>query len=55
VGDGIKLIEEVGYVKLPADAYKLARARFEQRTPGSLFAGAGSKVGVTVTDLLAGK
>ena len=55
VATGLKLIEEVGYIKLPDEAYKLAQARFDQRTPGSVFAGAGSKVGVTVTSLLAGK
>lgn len=55
LGEGVKLIEEVGYVKLPGEAYTLAEKRFTQRTPGSVFAGAGSKVGVTVTDLLAGK
>jgi len=55
VATGLKLIEEVGYIRLPDEAYKLAQARFDQRTPGSLFAGAGSKVGVTVTSLLAGK
>jgi phosphate transport system substrate-binding protein len=55
LGDGLKLIEEVGYIKLPNDAYKLASERFAKRTPGSLFAGSGSKVGVTITDLLAGK
>jgi phosphate transport system substrate-binding protein len=55
LGEGTKLIQEVGYVKLPAEAYRLAQQRFEQRVPGSLFAGAGSKVGVTVTQLLAGK
>ncbi|HVZ37250.1 MAG TPA: PstS family phosphate ABC transporter substrate-binding protein [Polyangiaceae bacterium] len=52
LGDGVKLIEEVGYIKLPADAYKLGHQRFEKRKTGSVFAG-GSKVGVTVTELLA--
>jgi len=55
LGEGTKLVNEVGYIALPADAYEHAQARFEQRVPGSVFAGAGSKVGVTVTDILAGK
>jgi phosphate transport system substrate-binding protein len=55
VGDGVKLIDEVGYIALPAATYKLVQERFEKRTTGSAFAGSGSKVGVTVSDLLAGK
>jgi phosphate transport system substrate-binding protein len=55
LGEGTKLIEEVGYVKLPAQAYALAKQRFDERKGGSLFAGDGSRVGVTLTDLLAGK
>jgi len=55
LGEGSKLINEVGYIALPAEAYKHAQARFAARTPGSIFAGAGSKVGVTVTDILQGK
>lgn len=55
VGDGVKLISEVGYVPLPAEAYKHAEERFDKRTTGTLFAGAGSKIGVTVTEILAGK
>jgi phosphate transport system substrate-binding protein len=55
LGDGIKLIDEVGYIALPAKTYELVRDRFAKRTTGSAFAGTGSKVGVTVHDLLAGK
>lgn len=47
-----KLVAEVGYVPLPAEAYTLASAKFEARTTGSYFGG-GSKVGVTVAELLA--
>jgi phosphate transport system substrate-binding protein len=47
-----KLVDEVGYIALPPDAEKLVRARFENRTVGSVFAGKGSQVGVTVTALL---
>lgn len=49
---GASLVSEVGYIPLPADAYKLAQARFEKRTVGSMFGGKGSQVGVTITDLL---
>ncbi|HEX5661379.1 MAG TPA: PstS family phosphate ABC transporter substrate-binding protein [Polyangiales bacterium] len=55
VGDGVKLIDEVGYIALPAETYGLVRDRFAKRTTGSAFAGAGSKIGVKVHDLLAGK
>jgi phosphate transport system substrate-binding protein len=49
-----KLVAEVGYISLPASAYDLVEKRFDARKLGSLFAGHGSKVGVTVEDLLAG-
>jgi phosphate transport system substrate-binding protein len=55
LGEGTRLVKEVGYITLPASTYKLAAQRFTSRTPGSVFAGAGSKVGVTVADLLQGK
>ena len=49
---GPALVGEVGYIALPADAYKLAKKRFDTRTHGSLFGGKGSQVGVTIVDLL---
>jgi phosphate transport system substrate-binding protein len=49
---GQKLVSEVGYIKLPAQAYDLAQKHFDALKTGSLFAGAGSKVGVTVAELL---
>ena len=49
---GPALVGEVGYIALPADAYKLAKKRFDARTTGSLFGGKGSQVGVTIVDLL---
>lgn len=55
LGEGTKLVNEVGYIALPASTYQLAAERFKARTTGSVFAGAGSKVGVTVADLLQGK
>ena len=51
-GESEKLVSEVGYVPLPAQAYSLALAKFEARKTGSFFDG-GSKVGVTVEELLA--
>lgn len=48
----VALTREVGYVPLTESAVKLAAARFEQRTPGSLFAHGGSQVGVTIEELL---
>jgi phosphate transport system substrate-binding protein len=49
---GGALAQEVGYISLPAAAYSLAKQRFVQRVPGSLFGGEGSKVGVAIEDLL---
>jgi phosphate transport system substrate-binding protein len=50
---GPKLVSEVGYIPLPDRAYDLARRRFSNRVFGSVFGGAGSKVGVSVEALLA--
>lgn len=52
LGAGTKLVSEVGYVALPAEAYALATKRFDTGKTGSVFAGAGSKIGVTVAELL---
>jgi phosphate transport system substrate-binding protein len=46
------LVAEVGYVPLPERAYALAVERFAARRTGSLFAGKGSQVGVTIDKLL---
>jgi phosphate transport system substrate-binding protein len=48
------LAANVGYISLSDNAYALVRERFTARTTGSLFDGQGSKVGVTVDQLLAG-
>lgn len=48
-----KLVTEVGYIPLPERAYALAKKRFEGRVLGSVFGGAGSRVGVSVEALLA--
>jgi len=45
------LVEEVGYVPLPTEAYELALRNFQERNTGTAFAG-GSQVGVAVQDLL---
>ena len=45
------LVEEVGYVPLPTEAYELALETFQNRQTGTAFAG-GSQVGVAVQDLL---
>lgn len=46
-----KLVEQVGYVPLPTEAYELAMQTFEDREFGTVFAG-GSQVGVGVEELL---
>jgi phosphate transport system substrate-binding protein len=45
------LVEDVGYVPLPTEAYELALRNFEERHTGTAFGG-GSQVGVAVEDLL---
>ncbi|NUP98311.1 MAG: PstS family phosphate ABC transporter substrate-binding protein [Armatimonadetes bacterium] len=52
LSNSTKLVEEVGYVSLPARAYELALARFQNKKLGSIFSG-GSQVGVKIEDLLA--
>jgi len=49
---GWKLVGRAGYVSLPVNAYALGMARVSARTTGSLFDGQGSKIGVSVADLL---
>jgi phosphate transport system substrate-binding protein len=52
LGDGRNVISEVGYVPLTDVAYGLVRKRLDARTPGSVFTGGGSQVGLTVEALL---
>jgi phosphate transport system substrate-binding protein len=47
-----ELTAEVGYVALPPRAYELAATRVESRKTGSMFGGEGSKVGVSIEQLL---
>jgi phosphate transport system substrate-binding protein len=49
--EGPALIEEVGYLPLPADAYELARKRFSEKKVGTVFGGV-PEVGVPVEELL---
>ena len=49
---GAPLVQEVGYIPLPASAYPLVLKHFEQRKTGSVFGGV-AKVGVTIEQLLA--
>ncbi|MCY4113603.1 MAG: PstS family phosphate ABC transporter substrate-binding protein [Chloroflexi bacterium] len=46
------LAADVGYVELPPNIYDLALKRFNDRITGSIFEGEGSKVGVSLEDLL---
>ena len=50
---GPTLVKEARYIPLPAAAYTLAQKRLKAGKTGSLFAGKGSEVGVTVEALLA--
>jgi phosphate transport system substrate-binding protein len=49
--NGGKFAKQVKYIELPANAYKLATARFAQMKTGSLFGGE-EKVGMKIEDLL---
>lgn len=50
--DGAELAKEVGYVPLPAEAYRLAREHFASKKLGTVFGGV-PEVGATISDLLA--
>lgn len=50
--NGIFLVEEVGYVPLPEEAFEMGRSKIRARKTGTYFDG-GSKVGVSIEDLLA--
>jgi phosphate transport system substrate-binding protein len=47
-----ELAQEVGYVPLPGEAYRLGLGKFEKRTVGTVFGGKGSKTGIRIEDLL---
>ena len=50
---GPALVSEVGYVPLGDEGYRLARTHFTDRVTGTVFAGGGSQVGMTIEQLLA--
>lgn len=52
LAQSISLAKEVGYVSLPNTVATLAQNRFDGRVFGSIFAGGGSQVGVSLEDLL---
>jgi phosphate transport system substrate-binding protein len=47
-----ELVQEVGYVPLPEEAYRLGKENVEKRRTGTAFAG-GSRIGVSIEDVLA--
>lgn len=52
LANAAKLSQEVGYIPLPDEVYKLAQERFNKGTTGSVFGGKGPQVGVTLEELL---
>lgn len=52
VTEGAALVGDVGYIPLSPAARAAVKARLDARTPGSLFEGRGSTVGVTLESLL---
>jgi phosphate transport system substrate-binding protein len=50
--EGSKLVQEVGYVPLPPQAYKIALEHFNSKKLGTVFGGV-PEVGVTIENLLA--
>ena len=53
ISNTAKLSREVGYVDLPGNILAMASKRFTTGKTGSVFAGKGSQVGVTIADLMA--
>jgi phosphate transport system substrate-binding protein len=51
--EGAALVDEVGYVSLGDNGYRLARDHFAKRVTGTVFEGGGSQVGMTIEQLLA--
>lgn len=49
--EGPELAKEVGYVPLPAEAYRLAQKHFKEKKLGTVFGGT-PEVGVTIDELL---
>ncbi len=47
-----ELVPDVGYIQLPQSAYDLVLERYENRVTGSVFAGEGATVGVSIEDIL---
>ncbi len=52
LANALTMAKEVGYVPLSASIAKLSEERFNGRVFGSIFAGGGSQVGVSLEDLL---
>jgi phosphate transport system substrate-binding protein len=50
--EGGPLVDEVGYIRLSDELYRLAARRFADRQVGTIFEGGGSQVGVSLEDLL---
>jgi phosphate transport system substrate-binding protein len=50
--EGRELVSQVGYVRLPDEAYELGLQRFWDKKTGSIFSN-GSQVGVSIEDILA--
>lgn len=53
LANAAQLSREVGYIPLPRKVYDLALKRFQAGKTGSIFGGKGSKVGVSLDQLLA--
>jgi phosphate transport system substrate-binding protein len=52
LNNAVELTQEVGYIPLPDEAYRLGLKKFDNRTVGTVFGGKGSKTGVKTEDLL---
>lgn len=52
LSQGERLSQAVGYIPLPAQAYTLAKQRVSTLKTGSMFAGGGSQVGVSIEALM---
>jgi len=51
LNNGATLVEEVGYIPLPADAYEAGKNRFANGVPGTVFSGL-STAGLSIADIV---
>ena len=51
----LDLVADSGYVPLPENVYQIVRQRFEDGVTGSVFGGKGSRVGISIEEVIEGR